>query len=85
MRSDSWGSDVPISEPQPAREEIKVDFKGFAFTTGGVVFSITPSEVEEIFSPAYLPEGYIGVEDDDQPLITNEDLWGSPEGVPDGG
>lgn len=61
---DAWGADVPISTPEPAPLEVKVDFLGFGFTMGGMAFNVTEAEIEEIFTPPFMPEGYQGDIDD---------------------
>jgi hypothetical protein len=55
--SDDWGSDVRISQPQPADPDIPVvvDLGGFGFTPNGLVHNITSTEVEEVFSPTFAP------------------------------
>lgn len=80
---DNWGADGPISQPEAAQEEVLVDFQGFGFTTGGVVFNVTEAELEEIFTPPFMPQGYQG-EVDHIPLAYSEDVWGLTEEV-DGG
>lgn len=64
---DNWGSDVPISEPVPNEQEIKVDFEGFGFTMGGVTFVASQDELNDLFRPVFSPEGYL--DDDDLPPL----------------
>ncbi len=53
-----WGSDAPVSMPQPIRDEDQqVDFGGFVFTTGGMAHGITEVDVEAVYAPTFSPEG----------------------------
>lgn len=40
--------------------EVLVDFEGFGFTMGGIAHFISEVEVEELFTPPVMPEGYQG-------------------------
>ena len=60
---ETWASDTPISRPEPIEMEPLVDFGGFAFTMGGIALNVTSAEIEDIFTPPFMPEGF-GVEDD---------------------
>lgn len=56
-----WGSDVPISMPQPAEEAIMVELAGgFAMTQYRLVHSITAAEYEELAVPVYAPQNPTG-------------------------
>lgn len=63
--NEAWASDVPISRPVAPDREVLVDFLGFGFTTGGMVLNATDSEIEELFMPPYMPEGYEFTGDDE--------------------
>jgi hypothetical protein len=56
MAVEVWGSDVPISMPEPPTRPIMVDFGGFGMTTGGITHKITDSDIEELFTPFFAPE-----------------------------
>jgi hypothetical protein len=49
-----WGADTPISTPEPP-DNVVVDFGGFGFSTGGLVHTITETEVEAFYAPFYRP------------------------------
>lgn len=69
-RVDNWGSDVPISEPIPSGNEVKVDFEGFGFTMGGMTYAVSQEEIEEMFRPIFRPEGFL--DDDDVPPLVGQ-------------
>jgi hypothetical protein len=56
MATEVWGSDVPISMPEPPRRPIMVNFGGFGMTTGGIAHNITEADIEEMFTPFFGPE-----------------------------
>jgi hypothetical protein len=57
--SDYWGTDTPISMPEPPTDRpVVVDMGGFGFTTGGITHNLTEEDREETFSPFFSPEGY---------------------------
>ena len=60
---ESWGSDVPISEPVPNGKEVKVSFGGFGFTMMGMTYDAAEEDLTDIFRPIFRPAGY---QDDDE-------------------
>jgi hypothetical protein len=59
--SDVWASDTSVSKPEPAASDqpALVDLGGFAMTAGGLAHNLTASDVEDIFTPMYAPEGWV--------------------------
>jgi hypothetical protein len=52
----SWGSDVPVSMPEPIDEsEILVDFGTHVFTATGMKLYASASVRQEIVASAYVP------------------------------
>lgn len=52
----SWGSDVPISMPEPIDEsEVLIDMGSHAFTPDGLRIVMSRSVREEIVSSSYTP------------------------------
>jgi len=62
MAGDVWASDVRISQPEPASAEqpVQINLGGLGFTSGGLQHMISSSEIEEIFTPTYAPDGSSG-------------------------
>jgi len=57
-----WMSDVPVSRPEPVTLAlpILVDFGGVGMSAGGLTTTLTQGEVEDVFLPAYVPQGFRG-------------------------
>jgi hypothetical protein len=57
MGSDLWGTDTPVSmpEPLPANTTIHVDMGGFGFTSGGIAHNFSEADLETLTSPTFLP------------------------------
>lgn len=57
MASELWGTDTPISMPEPLskNQTVHVDFGGFAFTEGGIAHNITTAGLEIYTTPSFLP------------------------------
>lgn len=57
-----WASDTPVSTPHPPPTDVpvQVDFGGFGFSMNGMVHNLTESDLEEMITPFYAPEGYQG-------------------------
>ena len=56
-----WGSDCPISLPEPMMgDPIKVSLGGLAFTPNGLVFDLTDDDRDALFFPPYAPGGFNG-------------------------
>lgn len=51
-----WSSDVPISIPQPPKDEVMIPMFGFGFTQYGLVHDLTETEYEYLRTPSYSPE-----------------------------
>lgn len=62
MTSSMWASDAPVSQPEPIDPErpVLVDLGGIGFTSGGLAHGLSNTDLEEIFTPRYAPEGYGG-------------------------
>lgn len=69
---ESWATDTLISRPEPPSDPVLKDFDGFGFTMNGIVHNLTESEIEDMITPTFAPEGYRGPLDDG--------LLGGPEG-----
>lgn len=52
-----WGSDVPISMPVPASDEILVDMGAFGFSLNGLQNNLSTSDLEEYNTPSFSPPG----------------------------
>jgi hypothetical protein len=57
MSSSLWGTDVPISMPEPMNQDqpIYVDMGGFGMTTGGIAHNFTTADLEVYTTPTFLP------------------------------
>lgn len=51
-----WGSDVPISMPVAAAEDVMVPMFGFGMTRYRLVHDITAAELEDLRVPVYGPD-----------------------------
>lgn len=62
MAEFSWGTDVPISMPQPLDRDTTVlkSMGGFCFTTGGIAHRFTESDLEAYLTPTFAPTRIIG-------------------------
>lgn len=79
-QGESWGSDVPISEPVPSGKELKVTFDGLGFTMGGLTYDAAQEDLDDILRPIFQPEGYQDADSEEPPLvITGEGIWGEAE------
>lgn len=63
-----WATDTPISFPEPAPNDVPVltDFQGFGFSMNGLVHNLTQADVDEMTTPMFAPEGYLGKQFDDE-------------------
>ena len=52
----SWGSDVPISMPQPPPNAVEVPMHGFGMSRFGLVHDLTEVEFEALRVPSFAPE-----------------------------
>lgn len=59
---EQWASDTPVSVPKPPPSDVPVvvDFGGFGFSMNGMVHNLTQPDLDEMTTPAYAPEGYLG-------------------------
>lgn len=55
-----WSSDTPVSTPEPLPPDtpIVVAFGGIGFTTGGLAHDVSESDIENLFTPFFSPEGF---------------------------
>lgn len=55
----SWGSDVPISKPEPLTPDVtdpgSVPMYGFCFTVHGLRHDLNAADQEAVFIPGYAP------------------------------
>lgn len=51
-----WGSDVPVSMPEPTNDVVLVDMGALGFTTKGLVHNLSPADLETIMNPTFGPE-----------------------------
>lgn len=53
-----WGSDVPVSLPQPLSEDNPglVAMDGFCFTVNGLFFDLSQSDHDRISVPTFAPD-----------------------------
>jgi hypothetical protein len=54
--SSSWGSDVPISMPQPSGESVLVQMFGFGYTQYGLVHDLNSLDYMSARRPASPPD-----------------------------
>lgn len=55
-RTNRWGTDVPVSLPDPLEERGRVaPMGGFVFTENGLRHDISLDEREELFHPVFAP------------------------------
>ena len=50
-----WGSDVPISMPQPTKDQILIDMGAHGFTVNGLQHNISQADLEEYTQPTFSP------------------------------
>lgn len=57
MGSNLWGTDTPISMPEPLSPTttIHVDMGGFGFTEGGIAHNFSEADMEALTTPTFLP------------------------------
>ena len=53
--ADTWGSDGPVSVPEPAAFAVGVSFGGFCFGAGGMQHELSRTDLEEVFAPTFEP------------------------------
>lgn len=53
-----WGSDVPVSLPQPLDEGNPgiIPMDGFCFTANGLAFDLSQADYSRIATPTFAPE-----------------------------
>jgi hypothetical protein len=59
---EQWATDTPISMPVPPPRDAPVmtDFDGFGFSMNGITHNLTEPDLEEMTTPFYAPEGFLG-------------------------
>lgn len=62
MAIEEWGCDVPVSAPDVPARKVEVRFGGFAFTTQGINHDITEADREDLLTPYFAPEHFLGGE-----------------------
>lgn len=64
----SWGSDVPVSMPQPIPadqiDDLNMPMYGFRFSPRGLQHDLTTSDIEAILAERYLPRTHNEQRDD---------------------
>jgi hypothetical protein len=69
MSSQPWGSDVPVSMPEPLSGQAGlVPMFGFVFTVNGLFHDLTEADHEQLSIPTYAPISPIHTIRDDQDL-----------------
>lgn len=60
--SDTWGTDTPVSAPEPIdpKAPVLVNFGAFGFTAYGMVHNVTSADMEALTTPMFAPEGFQG-------------------------
>jgi hypothetical protein len=63
--SDTWATDTAVSFPEPPTSDVPVlvDFEGFGFTMNGMAHNISGTDLEEMLTPHFAPEGFVGLPD----------------------
>jgi hypothetical protein len=53
-----WGSDVPVSLPQPLAEDNPgiIPMDGFCFTANGLAYDLSQADFARISTPTFAPE-----------------------------
>lgn len=73
MPEQSWGSDVPVSMPEPLKgQEGLVPMFGFTFTVNGLFHDLTEADHEELSMTKYAPVSPATMIWDDQDLQQNK-------------
>ena len=54
-----WGTDVPISMPEPTTDDVLIDMGAYGFSENGLVHNLTPADLEDYMMPTFAPEGSI--------------------------
>ena len=52
-----WGSDVPISMPEPSQDETIIDMGANGFSINGLVHNLSTADLENYLIPTFSPEG----------------------------
>lgn len=69
MSGQSWGSDVPVSMPEPlGDQEGLVPMFGFNFTINGLFHDLTDADHEALSTPTFAPISPANTVWDDQDL-----------------
>lgn len=55
MAAQEWGSDVPVSMPEPLTEPGMVPMFGFVFTRNGLFHDLSEAEHEQLSLPTFAP------------------------------
>jgi hypothetical protein len=50
-----WGSDTPISMPEPPSDDVIIDMGAHGFTVNGFVHNINESDLEDYKIPTFGP------------------------------
>ncbi len=56
----SWGSDVPVSMPDPVQRHVHIDMDGFAFTIRGIAHNLNEADLGMFMVPTLSPD-YFGL------------------------
>lgn len=53
-----WGTDVPVSLPQPLDDAsaVSIPMDGFCFTANGLAFDLSRADFDRISTPSFAPE-----------------------------
>jgi hypothetical protein len=69
MSIQSWGSDVPVSMPEPLGDQVGlVPMFGFTFTINGLFHDLSDADHERLSTPTYAPISPVNTIWDDQNL-----------------
>jgi hypothetical protein len=52
-----WGTDVPISMPEPTTDDVIIDMGAHGFSINGLVHNLSQSDLEDYMMPTFTPEG----------------------------
>ena len=75
--TDSWGTSVPISMPQPTEDDVIVPMFGFGYSKYGIRHDITREELLRYRRPTFAPIS-------DPAQVVYEDEW-ADESIDDEG
>lgn len=56
MSANGWGSDVPVSLPEPvSSSDVRVDMGSHAFTDNGLYLNVSRADLDTIATPTFAP------------------------------